>query len=510
MEDLNKRLKTKKKKSPAKAGAARKAAPKKAASSKVAVKSAAARPRPKAKPKSKAATRKQAPTAKPVATARGQAVKKAPVSRKRKIEARVVAKAASNSPKVSPLAPASYPSLPPVGGVVLGTAAAGIKYRGRDDVMVARLAEGSQAAGVFTTSKAASAPVEWCRANLVEFGEGRMLVVNSGNANAFTGKLGTQSVRTVGAAAAKAVGCRHKDVYMASTGVIGVPLDPAPVVSGLQSALAVAGDGPDHWMAAARAIMTTDTFPKLATRTAKIGGCDVTINGIGKGSGMIAPDLATMLVFIFTDAAIAASALQPVLQQGARDSFNAITVDSDTSTSDTVLLFATGAAMKGEEPVTRLADPRLKDFREKLNDLMLDLAHQVVKDGEGATKFVEITVDGAQSYQAARRIGMAIANSPLVKTAIAGEDANWGRIVMAVGKSGEAADRDKLAIRIGGVDVARNGMAVTGYDEAPVAAHMKGQNIVIEVNVGVGASSATVWTCDLTYDYIRINADYRS
>lgn len=530
MEDQHKRQKAKKKKAPVKPGAARKAAPakrkppvraaKKAAPKKAAVRTeAVAKPKPKLKAgparSSSAKTPVRQMSENAALAARPQvgkkpSVKKAPVSRKKKIEAKVASKAVAKGPLVSPLAPKSYPSLPPVGGVVLGTAAAGIKYAGRDDVMIARMASGTQAAGVFTTSKTASAPVEWCRANLVELGEGRMLVVNSGNSNAFTGKLGTQTVRTVGAAAAKAAGCRHKDVFMASTGVIGVPLDPAPVVAGLQSALDGAADTSAHWMAAARAIMTTDTFPKLATRTAKIGGREVTINGIGKGSGMIAPDLATMLVFIFTDAAIAASALQPVLQQGARDSFNSITVDSDTSTSDTVLLFATGAAMEGEAPVTRLADPRLKDFREKLNDLMMDLAHQVVRDGEGATKFVKVEVAGAQSYQAAKRIGMAIANSPLVKTAIAGEDANWGRIVMAVGKSGEAADRDKLAIRIGGVDVARNGMAVTGYDETPVVVHMKGQNIEIEVDVGVGNSTATVWTCDLTYEYIRINADYRS
>jgi glutamate N-acetyltransferase/amino-acid N-acetyltransferase len=242
----------------------------------------------------------------------------------------------------------------------------------------------------------------------------------------------------------------------------------------------------------------------------KVGNAEVTINGIAKGSGMIAPDLATMLVFIFTDAAIPAKILQTLLLLGVRDSFNAITVDSDTSTSDTVLVFATGAAMKDEAPVTRAGDPRLRDFRAALDDIMLDLAHQVVKDGEGATKFIRISVSGAQSHQAARRIGMAIANSPLVKTAIAGEDANWGRVVMAVGKSGEAADRDKLAIRIGGIDVAKNGMAVPGYDETPVARHMKGSDIDIEVDVGVGKSQATVWTCDLTYDYIRINADYRS
>ncbi|MDP2123165.1 MAG: bifunctional glutamate N-acetyltransferase/amino-acid acetyltransferase ArgJ [Parvibaculum sp.] len=410
--------------------------------------------------------------------------------------------------KVSPLAPKGFPELPVVGGVTLGVTAAGIKYKGRTDLLVAKMIEGTQAAGIFTTSKTASAPVDWCRANLTDGGEGRMLVVNSGNSNAFTGKAGVATVKATAAAAAAAGNCRQRDVFVASTGVIGQPMEAEPVVAGIATAMASAA--PDRWDDAARAIMTTDTYPKLATRRVRIGGAEVTINGIAKGSGMIAPDLATMLVFIFTDAAIPSKILQTLLMLGARDSFNAITVDSDTSTSDTVMVFATGAAMTDEAPVTRASDPRLREFRQAFDALMLDLAHQVVKDGEGATKFVRVAVSGAQSHQAARRIAMTIANSPLVKTAIAGEDANWGRIVMAVGKSGEAADRDRLAIRIGGVDVAKNGMAVRGYDEAPVAKHMKGQEIDIDVDVGVGKSSAVVWTCDLTYDYIRINADYRS
>ena len=413
-----------------------------------------------------------------------------------------------STPKVSPLAPRSYPELPPVGGVTLGVAAAGIKYKGRTDLLVAKMIEGTQAAGIFTTSKTASAPVEWCRANLADGGEGRMLVVNSGNSNAFTGKAGVATVKATASAAAAAGNCRQRDVFIASTGVIGQPMDAGPVVAGI--ATAMAKSAPDLWDEAARAIMTTDTYPKVATRRVRIGGAEVTINGIAKGSGMIAPDLATMLVFIFTDAAIPSKILQTLLMLGARDSFNAITVDSDTSTSDTVMVFATGAAMADEAPVTRAGDPRLREFRAAFDALMLDLAHQVVKDGEGATKFVRIAVGGAQSHQAARQIAMTVANSPLVKTAIAGEDANWGRIVMAVGKSGEAADRDRLAIRSGGVDVAKNGMAVGGDDETPVARHMKGADIDIEVDVGVGKSSAVVWTCDLTYDYIRINADYRS
>ncbi|MFN4354343.1 bifunctional glutamate N-acetyltransferase/amino-acid acetyltransferase ArgJ [Parvibaculum sp.] len=442
------------------------------------------------KPKKPAAVKAKAPPAKVVRKAAKKPAKK------------------KTAEKISPLAPKAYAVLPPVGGVVLGTAAAGIKYKGRTDLLVAKMPEGTQVAGVFTTSKTASAPVEWCRSNIADNGEGRMLVVNSGNSNAFTGKAGVATVKATAAAAAQAGNCRQKDVFIASTGVIGQPMDPEPVVKGIDVALASAAE--DRWDEAARAIMTTDTYRKLATRKVKVGSAEVTINGIAKGSGMIAPDLATMLVFIFTDAAIPSKILQTLLLLGVRDSFNAITVDSDTSTSDSVLVFATGAAMKDEAPVTRAGDPRLREFRAALDDLMLDLAHQVVKDGEGATKFIRVTVSGAHSHQAARRVGMAIANSPLVKTAIAGEDANWGRIVMAVGKSGEAADRDKLAIRIGGVDVAKNGVAVPGYDETPVARHMKGSDIDIEVDIGAGKSSATVWTCDLTYDYIRINADYRS
>ncbi|MBI1261620.1 MAG: bifunctional glutamate N-acetyltransferase/amino-acid acetyltransferase ArgJ [Rhizobiales bacterium] len=409
---------------------------------------------------------------------------------------------------MSPLAPKTYAVLPPVGGVEIGTAEAGIKYKGRTDLLVVRMAEDTQVAGVFTTSKTASAPVEWCRSNLTEGGLGRMLVVNSGNSNAFTGKLGVATVKATASAAAQVGHCRQKDVFIASTGVIGQPMDPAPVVAGIDTALAAAS--PDNWENASRAIMTTDTYRKVATRKAMIGDQEVTINGIAKGSGMIAPDLATMLVFIFTDAAISSAVLQTLLLLGTRDSFNAITVDSDTSTSDSVLLFATGAAMQGATPISRAGDARLRDFRAQLDGLMMDLAHQVVRDGEGATKFIRVTVSGAASHQAAKRIAMSIANSPLVKTAIAGEDANWGRVVMAVGKSGEAADRDKLCIRMGGVDVAKNGMAVPGYDEAPVTAHMKGENVDIEVDVGVGKATATVFTCDLTYEYIRINADYRS
>ncbi|NIJ42301.1 glutamate N-acetyltransferase/amino-acid N-acetyltransferase [Parvibaculum indicum] len=470
---------------------------------------AKAKPRVKAKPHSRAKqTRATRKTVKASATA--PAAKKKPVKKKPapKTGSKTGAAKKKAAPAVSPLAPKSYPALPPIEGVELGTAAAGIKYRNRTDLLVVRMADTTQAAGVFTTSKTASAPVDWCRGNLEDGGLGRMLVVNSGNSNAFTGRAGVQTVKATAAAAANAGNCRQKDVFIASTGVIGVPMDPAPVVAGIEMALKDAR--PDNWDAAAQAIMTTDTYPKLATRRCKVGDAEVTINGIAKGSGMIAPDLATMLVFIFTDAALTRETAQTLLMLGTRDSFNAITVDSDTSTSDSVMLFATGAAMKDATPVRRAGDPKLREFRRALDELMLDLAHQVVRDGEGATKFVQVTVGGAESHQAARRIAMAIANSPLVKTAVAGEDANWGRIVMAVGKSGEAADRDRLVIRIGGIDVAKNGQAVPDFDEAPVARHMKGQEIDIAVDVGVGKASATVWTCDLTHQYISINADYRS
>ena len=470
---------------------------------------AKAKPRAKAKPHSRAkqsrATRKTVKAATTATTAKKKPVKKKPAT---KAKAKTSATAKKAAPAVSPLAPKSYPALPPIDGVELGTAQAGIKYKNRTDLLVVRMSDATQVAGVFTTSKTASAPVEWCRGNLEDGGLGRMLVVNSGNSNAFTGKTGVQTVKATAAAAANAGNCRQKDVFIASTGVIGLPMDPAPVVSGIETALADARA--DNWDAAARAIMTTDTYPKLATRRCKVGDAEITINGIAKGSGMIAPDLATMLVFIFTDAALSRETLQTLLMLGTRDSFNAITVDSDTSTSDSVLLFATGAAMKDATPIRRAGDPKLREFRRALDELMLDLAHQVVKDGEGATKFVQVSVSGAESHQAARRVAMAIANSPLVKTAIAGEDANWGRIVMAVGKSGEAADRDRLVIRIGGIDVAKNGQAVPDYEEAPVAKHMKGQDIDIAVDVGIGKASATVWTCDLTHQYISINADYRS
>lgn len=489
------------KKAVAKKASAKKAVAKKAVKKVVVKKAPAQKALAKKAPAKKAAVKKPA-AKKPVAK---KAPAKKPVAKK--VSAKKPAKIKKAASPVSPLAPKKFAKLPGLEGVDLGTAATGIKYKGRDDVLVIRLPEGTTAAGVFTTSKTASAPVDLCRTN-VKSGLGRIVVVNSGNSNAFTGKAGVETVEATVDAAARAAGARTSEVFVASTGVIGQRLDPRPVIDGIGTALFDADE--DHWDKAARAIMTTDTYRKLATRSVEIDGAKVTINGIAKGSGMIAPDLATMLAFVVTDAAIAAPLLQSLISSGADKSFNAITVDSDTSTSDTLMLFATGTAMRGKTSLTSVVDPRLAAFRAALDDLLLDLAHQVVRDGEGATKFISVAVSGAESVKAARTIGLVIANSPLVKTAIAGEDANWGRIVMAVGKSGEAADRDRLAIRIGGVDVARDGQAVPGFDEAPVARHMKGSDINIEVDVGVGSGAATVWTCDLTHGYISINADYRS
>ncbi len=415
---------------------------------------------------------------------------------------------AKSTVPVSPFAPERLPEMPPVAGVRLAACAAGIRYAGRTDLMLAVLDPGTVAAGVLTRSKTSSAPVLWCRRNLAE-GRARALVVNSGNANAFTGKKGAEATRITAEATAAAIGCAPDEVYVSSTGVIGEPLDTAKfahLLGGLAKAAA-----PDAWHEAARAIMTTDTFPKLATRTVRLGGTDVAVNGFAKGAGMIAPDLATMLVFIFTDAAVAQPALQAMLAEGADKTFNCITIDSDTSTSDTVLCFATGAAMaRGAPPITDAASPEGRVFAAALLDLMHELALWVVKDGEGLTKFVTVNVAGAETDAAARRIGFAIANSPLVKTAIAGCDPNWGRVVMAVGKAGEAADRDRLSIRYGDIEVAKDGERAPTYDEETVAAYMQGREIAISVDLALGSGKATVWTCDLTHGYISVNADYRS
>ncbi len=407
--------------------------------------------------------------------------------------------------KVSPLAPARFPTLPPIAGVRLASGAVGVRYQGRTDVLLAELAPGTSVAGVYTRSLTRSAPVDWCR-TAQQGGRARAIVVNSGNSNAFTGKLGVASVERTVAATAKLMGCQPGEVFIASTGVIGEPLPDHKITDGLPAiAKALSGDA---WEAAARAIMTTDTFPKAASATAIIDGKTVTINGIAKGSGMIAPDMATMLAFVFTDAAIAPDALQAMLTATTDASFNCITVDGDTSTSDTMILCATGQA--GNAPLTKAGEPRARSFRKALLRVMQDLAILIAKDGEGAEKLITVTVKGAATAKAARRVGLAIANSPLVKTAVAGEDANWGRVVMAVGKAGEKADRDRLSIWFGGHLVAQNGQRVDGYDEAPVAAHMKTRDVQITVDLGIGRGTAQVWTCDLTHGYIDINGSYRS
>ena len=411
-------------------------------------------------------------------------------------------------PAVSPFAPATLPQVPPVAGVRFATAEAGIRYKGRTDLMVAVMDPGTAVAGVFTQSKTCSAPVLWCR-DALKGGRARILVVNSGNANAFTGMKGRQAVEATVAAAADAACCAAHEVFVASTGVIGEPMD-AGRFTHLLAGLAASAT-PDAFEAAARAIMTTDTYPKLATRSVEIGGVSVTLNGFCKGAGMIAPDMATMLAFLFTDAAIAAPLLQERLAAHVATTFNCMSVDGDTSTSDTCLVFATGAAAaRGQPPIMSATDPRLAAFDAVLHDLMRELAIQVAKDGEGLSKFVTIEITGAESFAAARRIGLSCANSPILKTAIAGEDPNWGRVVMAIGKAGEAADRDRLAIWFGPHCVARDGERAPEYDEATVAAYMTGREILIRADVGVGSGSATVWTCDLTHGYVSINADYRS
>jgi len=405
----------------------------------------------------------------------------------------------------SPFAPKRFPALPAVSGVLLGGASCGVKYKGRKDLFLATLEPGSALAGVFTKSKTASAPVEWCRKHL-RGGKARAIIVNSGNANAFTGRDGLDAVVHTVDGVVDALGCRPAEVFVASTGVIGEKMSADRITAVLPRL--VKRLRPNAWKDAAAAIMTTDTYAKGASASCEISGKAVTISGIAKGSGMIAPDMATMLSFVFTDARLPQPVLQRLLRRAVDRTFNCVTVDGDTSTSDTVLLAATGKA-RNRAP-DGPSDPALAGFREALEHVLRDLALQVVRDGEGASKFVTIDVTGAESTQAARRIGLSVANSPLVKTAIAGEDANWGRIVMAVGKAGEKANRDRLDIAIGGVTIARAGERVPDYDEAPVARHMKGREIDVAVHVGVGRGRARVWTCDLTHGYIAINADYRS
>ena len=382
---------------------------------------------------------------------------------------------------------------------------AGVRYRNRTDVMLAVFAPGTRVAGVFTKSRTASAPVDWCK-TCVRGGAARALVVNSGNANAFTGRIGWKGARDVARAAAATVGCEETEVFLASTGVIGEPLASERITRILGSLASKVS--PKAWRDAAQAIMTTDTYPKMATATARIGGVKVTINGMAKGSGMIAPDMATMLSFVATDAKLPTRVLQELLSEGVKPSFNSITVDSDTSTSDTLLLFATGKARNPS--VTKASDKRLADFRAKLNAVLLDLALQVVRDGEGAGKLIRIDVTGAESDDAARRVALSVANSPLVKTAIAGSDANWGRVVMAVGKSGEMADRDRLRIWFGKELVADRGERAPRYNEARATKAVSGLEVAIAVDLRLGKGRARVWTCDLTHGYIDINGSYRS
>lgn len=409
------------------------------------------------------------------------------------------------SSTVSPLAPKKTPAMPDVPGMRLATGAAGIKYKGRTDVLLAVFDEGTTVAGVTTRSKCPSAPVEWCREKL-KGGKARALVVNSGNANAFTGKNGRVATALTAKIASTAAGCKPGEVFLASTGVIGEPL-PAERFEGVLGGLAEQA-APGRFLDAAKAIMTTDTFPKVATAKVKLGKATVTICGIAKGAGMIAPDMATMLSFVFTDAPISASALQAIVSGAVIDTFNAVTVDGDTSTSDTLLAFATGAAKTAQ--VTSAGDPQLKAFRVAFHEVLANLSEQIARDGEGARKLVEILIEGAVSDRSARRIAMSIANSPLVKTALAGEDANWGRVVMAVGKAGEPADRDKLSIWFGATRVAHKGARDPGYDEAKVSKYMKNDEITLKVNLGLGKGRDRVLTCDLTKEYVAINGDYRS
>jgi glutamate N-acetyltransferase/amino-acid N-acetyltransferase len=417
------------------------------------------------------------------------------------------APAAKGAMPVSPLG-VPFPNMPPIAGVQLATTRAGFYKHEREDVLLMTFPEGASAAGVFTRHGVGSAPVDWCKRHLeMTKGEGvRALVVNAGCANSFTGRPGADAVRRVASAVGKRFDCRQRDVMVASTGVIGVLLDDAKIVHKLGDAEQKLTE--DGWANAANAIMTTDTFPKGAYATADIDGVTVRIGGICKGSGMIAPDMATMLAFVVTDAAISPAALQNLCSLYTRNTFNAVTVDGDRSTNDTLLLFATGKS--GAPKISRAGDRRLADFREKLEAVLLDLAHQLVRDGEGATKFIRINVTGAETHASARKIARTIAESPLVKTAFAGEDANWGRIVMAVGRADEPVDRDSMSVKFGDLWAARDGLVSSTYDEAKMSAYMKRQELEVTVDVGVGKAVATLWTCDLTKRYVEINGDYRS
>ena len=408
----------------------------------------------------------------------------------------------------SPLAPAAFPELPAVGGVQLATLAAGLRYQGRADLMLALVPQGTAVAGTFTSSLCPSAPVDWCR-KMLPGGRGRAIVVNSGNANAFTGRHGETAAELTATTIAGALSIPPEEVFLASTGVIGENLPIDALTDALpELAKQLAAGGPDTWESAANAIRTTDTFPKGAGVSLTVGDVPVHVAGIAKGSGMIAPDMATMLSFVFTDAKVSPAALQKLLSNSVEQSYNRITVDSDTSTSDTVLLFATGVADNDE--ITGVDDPGYAELAAAVQAIDLDLAHQIVRDGEGAGKFVEVTVTSADSNDAAKVIALSIANSPLVKTALAAEDANWGRIVMAIGKAGQRADRDALAVWIGDELVADGGVQHPDYSEARATDHLRNDEVRIRADVGIGSGKATVWTCDLTHGYIDINAGYRS
>ncbi|MDB5466034.1 MAG: argJ [Phenylobacterium sp.] len=408
---------------------------------------------------------------------------------------------------VSPLA-VPFPLMPPIAGVQLATGRAGFYKYDREDLLVMSFPEGASCAGVFTRHGVGSAPVDWCKRHLeMTKGEGvRALVVNAGCANSFTGRPGADAVRRVCSAVGKRFDCRQRDVMVASTGVIGVLLDDAKIVHRLPEVEQRLT--PDGWAGAARAIMTTDTFAKGSYAEAKIDGVTVRIGGICKGSGMIAPDMATMLAFVVTDAAISPAALQNLVSLYTRNTFNAVTVDGDRSTNDTLLLFATGQS--GAPKISRAGDRRLADFRDKLEHVLMDLAHQLVRDGEGATKFIKVTVTGAETAASARKIARTICESPLVKTAFAGEDANWGRIVMAVGRADEPVDRDSMSVKFGDLWAAQDGLVSATYNEAKMSAYMKKKELEVTVDVGVGRASSTMWTCDLTKRYVEINGDYRS
>ncbi|MDX5330091.1 MAG: bifunctional glutamate N-acetyltransferase/amino-acid acetyltransferase ArgJ [Caulobacteraceae bacterium] len=443
----------------------------------------------------------------PLASALKRAALKRADKTSRALQAPATPAPAKGALPVSPLV-VPFPAMPPIPGVQLATGRAGFYKHEREDLMVMAFDEGTTVAGVFTRHGIGSAPVDWCQKQLAatKGTEVRALVVNAGCANSFTGKPGADAVRRVASAVAKRFDCRQRDVMVASTGVIGVLLDDAKITQRLPDLeQTLTADG---WAGAARAIMTTDTFPKGAYAEAVIDGTKVRIGGICKGSGMIAPDMATMLAFVVTDAAIAAPALQTLVSLYVRSTFNAVTVDGDRSTNDTLLMFATGQS--GAPKISRAGDKRLADFRDKLEAVLMDLAHQLVRDGEGATKFVKITVAGAESPASARKIARTIAESPLVKTAFAGEDANWGRIVMAVGRADEPVNRDKVCVRFGDHWAAQDGLISPTYDEATMSAYMKRQELEVFVDVGVGKGSATVWTCDLTKQYVAINGDYRS